>query len=110
MDGMNEAEQRFADYLDAHGYDWAFEPDYQAQLGLSEPLRTEPDFLVRRNDLCAVSEVRQFESSHIRDAVAKAGGHSSLGPKVVYGALRSVRARRRSGAALARRTSRRWRR
>ena len=30
---MNAGEQRFAAYLDDHGYDWRFEPNYQAANG-----------------------------------------------------------------------------
>jgi hypothetical protein len=42
---MNQAEQRFASYLDANDYSWTFEPDYQAEFALVERLKTKPDFL-----------------------------------------------------------------
>jgi hypothetical protein len=87
---MNPAETRFAAYLDAHGYSWAFEPDYQDAFGLSEQPRTEPDFLIWRTESRAVCEVRQFETTRLRDALNRAGGHSSsVDPRLVYGSLRS---------------------
>jgi hypothetical protein len=87
---MNRAETRFAAYLDAHGYRWAFEPDYQDAFGLAEHPRTEPDFLIWRTGTRAVCEVRQFETTRLRDALKKAGGHSScVDPRLVYGGLRS---------------------
>ena len=87
---MNPAETRFAAYLDAHGYSWAFEPDYREAFGLAERPRTEPDFLVWRTGTRAVCEVRQFETTRLRDALENAGGHSSsVDPRLVYGGLRS---------------------
>jgi hypothetical protein len=87
---MNPAETRFAAYLDAHAYSWAFEPNYQDALGLAERPRTEPDFLISRTETRAVCEVRHFETTRLRDALDKAGGHSSsLDPRLVYGGLRS---------------------
>lgn len=32
MTELNPAEQRFATYLDEHGYSWKYEPDYKAEL------------------------------------------------------------------------------
>lgn len=86
---MNEAEQRFVAYLQAHHYDWSHEPDYQARFGLGAPPATRPDFLVARGDRRAVAEVRQFETTHIRDRLARSGGPASLSPQEVYGSLRS---------------------
>jgi hypothetical protein len=88
MSELNDAEQRFADYLDAHGYTWSHEPDYQTELGLPTRLETRPDFLIARAGSRAVGEVRQFETTHIRDGLAKAGGYMSTGPREVYGSLR----------------------
>lgn len=87
--GLNEAEQRFAAYLDAHGYRWRHEPDYQAEFGLRARLETQPDFLFERRGSRAVGEVRQFETTHIRDRLSKSGGYGSLSPQEVYGSLRS---------------------
>lgn len=65
------------------------EPDYQAELGLPDPLETKPDFLIERDGSRAVAEVRQFETTHIRDRLAKSGGYATLSPQEVYGSLRS---------------------
>src|SRR4051812_14365936 len=86
---MNAAEQRFADYLDAHGYSWKHEPDYVAELGLGAPQATKPDFLIERAGTRAVGEMRQFETTHIRDRLARSGGYGALSPQEVYGSLRS---------------------
>lgn len=86
---MNEAEQRFAAYLDAHDYIWSHEPDYQAELGLPAPPATTPDFLIARGGSRAAGEVRQFETTRIRDRLAKSGGLGALSPQEVYGSLRS---------------------
>lgn len=86
---MNEAERRFAAYLDSHGYQWSHEPDYQAEFSLAAPLATKPDFLVTREGSRAVAEVRQFESTRIRDRAGKPGGHSSSSTVARYGVLRS---------------------
>lgn len=89
MGDLNEAELRFAAYLDEHGYTWKHEPDYQAELELPAPLTTKPDFLIDRGGHRAVGEVRQFETAHIWDRLVKSGGHAALSPKEVYGPLRS---------------------
>jgi hypothetical protein len=51
--GKNEAERWFERYLRAHDYEYEYEPD----LGVS----TRPDFLVRRNDVQLVCEVKGFD-------------------------------------------------
>lgn len=51
---MNEAEQRFAAYLDSQGYSWKHEPDYQAEFSLQNPLATKPDFLIARGGTRAI--------------------------------------------------------
>lgn len=74
---MNEAEIRFAAYLDSSGYTYDFEPDYQVALALPTPTATKPDFLVERCGVRAVCEVRQFETTRVRDALDRAGGYMS---------------------------------
>jgi two-component system nitrate/nitrite response regulator NarL len=50
MADPNEAEQRFATYLDKYGDGWKYEPDQQAEFGLVASPHTEPDFgVVRRS-------------------------------------------------------------
>jgi hypothetical protein len=78
---MNEAEQRFAGYLDDHGYQWKFEPDYRTEFALDARLRTNPDFLVSRDSVRAVCEVRQFETDGIYGALAGTSGVGSLDSK-----------------------------
>ena len=89
MNGMNEAERRFAAYLDANGYAWQLEPDYRVELDLDEAPATKPDFLIARGVDRGICEVRQFESSRIHDALGAARGLSFIDPKTVFGALRS---------------------
>lgn len=89
MAELNHAEQRFAAYLNEYGYAWKHEPDYQRELGLPDRLETKPDFLIERAGSRAVAEVRQFETTHIRDRLAKSGGYAALSPQEVYGSLRS---------------------
>jgi hypothetical protein len=103
---MNEAELRVAAYLDSHRYMWSHEPDYQAEFCLQAPLATKPDFLVARGDTRAVAEVRQFETTHIRDRLAKAAGYGSLSPQEVYGSLRSAMVGKGAAAASVRRSAR----
>jgi len=64
------------------------EPDYQAEFELRAPLATQPDFLVARGGRRAVGEVRQFETTKIRDRLAESR-YGSLSPQEVYGSLRS---------------------
>lgn len=90
MAELNEAEQRFAAYLDDHGYAWKHEPDYQAELGLAAPLATKPDFLIERGGHRAVAEVRQFESSVLQNQLSKSGRAGVVGPEKVFGAQRSA--------------------
>jgi hypothetical protein len=85
---LNEAERRFAAYLDAHDYSWSHEPDYQAALGLPAPPATTPDFLLMRDGVRCACEVRQFEGTGLRDALELAGGYLSTGPEVLYKPLR----------------------
>jgi hypothetical protein len=86
---LNPAELRFANYLEEHGYAWSHEPDYETELGLAAPVLTRPDFLIARDGCRAVAEVRQFETTWLRDAFAKVGGgYMSTGSKEVYGPLR----------------------
>ncbi len=51
--GRNEAERWFERYLREHGYDYEYEPDLGVQ--------TRPDFLVRRDGIEIVCEVKGFE-------------------------------------------------
>ena len=87
---LNDAEQQFAAYLDSHGYTWSHEPDYQTELGLPALPATKPDFLVACGGMRAVFEVRQFETTAIRDALVLAGGYMSTGPREAYKSLRSA--------------------
>jgi hypothetical protein len=87
---LNEAEQQFTAYLESHGYTWSHEPDYQTELGLPTLPATKPDFLVARGGMRAVFEVRQFETTAIRDALVLAGGYMSTGPRKAYKSLRSA--------------------
>ena len=88
MSQLNEAERRFVAYLESHGYAWSHEPDYQRALGLSAPSPTTPDFLVRRDGDRAVCEVRQFEGTAIRDALALAGRYMTTGPEMILKPVR----------------------
>lgn len=85
---MNEAEQRFAAYLDAHGYAWEFEPPWAEELGT--PVATQPDFLVRAEGLRLACEVRQFTTTRITDELRARGGSGTLDSKLVFGPLRSA--------------------
>jgi hypothetical protein len=88
MPALNEAEERFAAYLDEFDYTWSHEPDYQAEFLLPGPQLTRPDFLVERDGMRVVAEVRQFETTAVTDRLARSGGYASLSEKEVYGALR----------------------
>jgi hypothetical protein len=63
MAEQNEAELRFATYLDDYGYSWKHEPDYQAEVGLPKRLETRPDFLI---DAMAIVRWRRYASSRQR--------------------------------------------
>ena len=80
---MDPAEQRFADYLDVHGYDWLIEPDYQEEPRLQEPVAVSPDFLVTRNGIRAICEVKHFETTAFRDTLSQFGGYMSTGSEVI---------------------------
>jgi hypothetical protein len=74
------AEERFETYLSEHGYQFAYEPD----VGSIE----RPDYLVSRDGLEAVCEVKQFETSVIGDRLEMMGGSGSMSPKHIFGATR----------------------
>jgi hypothetical protein len=84
---FTDSEHRFAAYLNAHGYDWQYEPDYQAELELEQPLQQHPDFLVSRGATRVVCEVRQFDLGSVDRKLAgmKSG---VLSEKDVYGRAR----------------------
>ena len=90
MTELNPAEQRFAAYLDEHGYSWKHEPDYKAELALGERLATKPDFLVEREGQRAVAEVRQFESSVLQNQLSGMGRGGVVAPEKVFGQQRSA--------------------
>jgi len=90
MAELNESEQRFAAYLDEHGYLWQHEPDYQAELGLATRLKTKPDFLIERGGHRAVAEVRQFETTALQDQLSSSGRAGVVGPEKLFGAQRSA--------------------
>jgi hypothetical protein len=87
---LNQAELRFAAYLDDHAYTWKHEPDYQAELGLPARLETKPDFLLERSGSRAVAEVRQFESSVLQNQLSGMGHGGVVGPEKVFGQQRSA--------------------
>jgi hypothetical protein len=84
---LTDSERRFAAYLHAQGYDWQYEPDYQAALDLDHPLEQHPDFLVSRGATRVVCEVRQFDLGAVDSKLAgmKSG---VLSEKDVYGRAR----------------------
>jgi hypothetical protein len=86
---FTKSEQRFAEYLDAEGYTWKHEPDYQGLLGLSATPETCPDFLIDRDGLQAICEVQEFEEGELdrRLSTMRAG---VLSDKDVYGRQRSA--------------------
>jgi hypothetical protein len=85
---MNCAERRFVAYLRNNGYAWQYEPDYAVELGVEVAADTRPDFLVSLDERRCVCEVRQFETTQIRDRLEKLGGYGVLSEKQVYGPLR----------------------
>jgi hypothetical protein len=87
---LNPAEQRFAAYLEDHGYSWKHEPDYQAELELDERPATTPDFLIERGRKRAVAEVRQFDSSVLQKQLSGMGRGGVVGSEKVFGAQRSA--------------------
>lgn len=87
---MNEAETRFAAYMDACGYTYSYEPEYQTALSLPTPVATKPDFLVERCGVRAVCEVRQFETTRVRDALDRAGGYMSTDGRELLVGIRSA--------------------
>src|SRR4051794_7893285 len=88
MAHQNEAELRFAAYLDEYGYSWKHEPDYQAELGLPRRLETKPDFLIERDGHRAVAEVRQFETTALQDHLSKSGRAGVVAPQQLFGPQR----------------------
>jgi hypothetical protein len=88
MVAPNLAEERFAAYLNEHGYAWKHEPDYQAELGLPKRLETRPDFLIARDGQRAVGEVRQFETTALQDYLAASGRAGVLAPQQLFGPQR----------------------
>ena len=75
------AESRFERYLDAHAYGWEHEPD----LGIA----TAPDYRIRRGDTSAICEVKQFETTAIRELGARAGGPVIIPPELSYRTIRN---------------------
>jgi hypothetical protein len=75
------AELLFERYLDAHGYHWEHEPD----LGIA----TAPDYRIRRGETRAICEVKQFETTAVRDLGARAGGPVVVPPELLYRTIRN---------------------
>jgi len=85
--GPTQSEQRFGEYLDAEGYSWEHEPDYQSVLGLDERPETCPDFLISRDELRVICEVQEFEAGDL-DRRLETMRFGTLSDKEVYGRQR----------------------
>ena len=90
MAALTESEQRFVEYLDAEGYAWEHEPDYQSLLGLTEEPATRPDFFITRDGLKAICEVQEFAEDELDRSLARTTGSRTLSDKDVYGRQRSA--------------------
>src|SRR5688500_18856758 len=90
MVAPNLAEERFAAYLNEHGYAWKHEPDYQAELGLPKRLETRPDFLIARDGQRAVGEVRQLRDDRTPGLPRRVGSRGRAGAPAI---VRTAKAR-----------------
>ena len=82
MCARTASERLFEAYLTEHNYQFAHEPD----LGIVK----RPDYLVSRAGIEAVCEVKQFETTAMRDRLGGVGrGVGMLSSKNVFGAVRN---------------------
>jgi hypothetical protein len=82
VSALTASEQLFELYLTQNGYQFAHEPD----LGIVK----RPDYLISRTGVEAVCEVKQFETTAMRDRLGGLGrGVGMLGSKHVFGAVRN---------------------
>jgi len=82
MSARTASELLFEAYLTEHGYEFAHEPD----LGIVK----RPDYLISRTDTEAVCEVKQFETTVMRDRLGGVGrGVGMLSSREVFGAVRN---------------------
>lgn len=87
MSEQPESEVTFEAYLRLHGYAWEYEPD------LAIPGR--PDYVISRGRSIAVCEVKEFETTAIRELGQRAGGPVTVPPRLLY---RTIRAQVRAAA------------
>jgi hypothetical protein len=81
--GKNDAERWFERYLSAHGYEYEYEPD----LGVEK----RPDFLIERDGLRVVCEVKAFEQvPALQKKLEAATGPVMASSDEVYGPMRSA--------------------
>lgn len=75
------AELRFERYLAAYGYSWEYEPD----LGRRERV----DYVIRRGQVTAACEVKEFETTAIRELGDRVGTPVIVPPHLLYRTIRS---------------------
>src|SRR6266536_3832608 len=81
--GKTAAERWFERYLRAHGYSYEYEPD----LGVDK----RPDFLIERNDVRVVFDVKPFETvPALQKKLEGATSAMMLSDDEVYGPMRSA--------------------
>jgi hypothetical protein len=81
------ADERFEAYLIDHGIPYEYEPPWEERLGVE--VEVNPDFLVEPDGAKVVAEVKQFETTHIRDRLSP-GRVVTLSGREVYRHLRSA--------------------
>ena len=79
-------EEIVAAYFVEHGVSFQFEPPWSEVFGVD--VADNPDFLVEPERARAVVEVKQFETTRIRDRLSGWKGAASLGDADVFGSIR----------------------
>jgi hypothetical protein len=79
-------EEVVASYFVEHGVSFEFEPPWSEVLGIE--VADNPDFLVDPGVVRAVVEVKQFETTRLRDRFARSNRTVTLGDAEVFGSIR----------------------
>jgi hypothetical protein len=80
------ADERFEACLDDHEVAYLYEPDWRALFGVET--EANPDYLVEPDGARSICEVKQFETTRIRDRFSPGHRGGVLGPQEVFGAVR----------------------
>jgi hypothetical protein len=82
------ADERFEAYLSEHRIPFEYEPDWAEEFGIE--VEDTPDYLVDPDGTRVICEVKQFESTRIKDRLLRTPGRAvGISPREEFGPIRS---------------------